>query len=175
MASWALPVLTAIREVCEGSVGSVRTVVSDTMLSGLHTGMADARKATLALVKPRFDVQPVAWGKHVSTPSVKGTVAIREIQLNLLVSYHLEITDDLNQAEKEAIRATVFNNAETIRQALTFPGNLTQTASATSTGLVSGLLEEIGEFKVIREDFAAHILDTSQAFRGLVQLTTAIT
>jgi hypothetical protein len=163
-----------IREALEGSVGSIRTVTANTVRSGIHEGASDEAKALRALeTKPRFDIQ-VSPLRRIGQPLMEwASVGIMEFDVDILVAYHLKTLADVNQTVKEAVRVTVLNDAETIRQALSMPANLTNTSTPTATKIVSGCLRQGAPPEISREDFEEHVLELSMSFVGMLNLTLA--
>lgn len=163
-----LAILTAVEECCLGTIGSVETVTAGTVLRGAYQPIDDDRTAAAAMIKPRFEVEWKSTRDTGLVPRMSSHVGL-EIKLLVRVVYStsFEIDDDL----RRAIRATGAATVEAIRNALTRPGNLTQTAAAVATGLTSGCLKKAEFSGVVREDFKRRMWIAEVACTGLVCTT----
>ena len=139
----------AIREVLEGTTGSVRTVTAGKFLSGVFEGQTDLQQRSRALRKTadpenpewvhRFDVRLGRMTNHESTPvAAIGNHRIVSLPVTISVTTHTQarILDD----RRDEVLALINSDLDTAVQALTWPGNLTQTFAAVATNIVSGLM-----------------------------------
>ena len=133
MAIAATAILKSIKELLDGDIGTIRTVATDAASPG-HIPWAGQ-----VLSEPRFDVQIIARRHHPGTPiSVLASrrVDILDIQIDCRHQLRANILED----KREETRALVEGDMDEFVQALSFPGNLSATASGTSTGIMDGLL-----------------------------------
>lgn len=164
-------IVTAVEEVLEGALGTVRTLATTELASGTYPSLNDGERARRAMVRPRFDVQLTRVTRHPSSPSEKSSYGLYQIEV--VVSCDYKLSHEISEADRKSIRAQAITDAEQARQALGWPGNLTQTAAAVATGIVSGLLTFEG-FEVENEDFETRLLKTRLTFAGVANVTMAV-
>lgn len=164
--------LTAIEELLEGTIGSVRTVTSGDFMNTVYSGQDDEAKAVQALVKKSFDVAPLTLERSPATLTERSSLVLIEARLRVSVAYRLD--SEVVKSRRKAVRAEAADDAETIRQALSYPGNLTQTNAGEDTNLVSGMLLEDGPYQVTREDWDANLMETQRDYRGWLEVSQAV-
>ena len=129
---------TAIGEVLTGSLGSTRTVPAGTFSEGVHDGSSEAQMNQRALAGPRFFVRLEDPSRLPAVgPSTSNRVVL-EMGVKVVLTYLAP--QEIRATGRRAIEATAIDNGETVRRALEWPGNLTQTAAGAATGLVSGCI-----------------------------------
>lgn len=165
-------IVTAVEELIEGTIGSVRTIsAGDFQADTYYQGQDDDAKAVATLVKKSFDVVPNGQERTDATLSERHSLVIIRVFIRLLVAYRTNA--QVVAAQRKAVRNLAHEDAESIRQALSYPGNLTQTSGAAATNLISGLLQKDGPLQVVREDWDANLYETQHDYIGLVQCTMA--
>ena len=168
----ATPILTAVKEVLLGTLGTTRTITAGAFQYGKHGGLNDEELARKAFVKPIVDVQFLAAERSPTTTGIYSSFGIYELALQVSVAYYLS-AEPLDSS-RETARALALDDGDKIIQALTYPGNVRQTSAAVSTGLVSGLLQSTGGVRVSREDTDVNLLITEMDFIGRAQVTQAV-
>ena len=163
----AAAILTAIEEVCLGTIGSVETVTAGTVERGAYQPVDDDRIAAAARTKPRFEVE---WKGERDTGLVPRMSSHASYEIKLLVRLVYPTDFELQPDERRAQRAAGAVTANKIRNALTRPGNLTQTSAAVATELASGCLKK-AETAVVREDFKRRVWIAEIACTALVCTT----
>lgn len=154
---------TAVREVLTGTLGSVRTVTAGKFEENVHDESSDAemwlrgRSGTAGALQAQADVRigtarQTGWA---GPPSANITVWVLPLEVGLY--YAAQPYGDLVTSRRYLIRAQAAEDAVTVTQALTWPGNLTATAAAAATGIVSGILQPRGEPVVEREEWTDEV------------------
>lgn len=160
-------ILTAIEEVCLGTIGSVETVTANAVLRGAYQSATDETWAALARVKPRVEVEWLGASDSGLTPRLSSHKSL-SIKVLIRVLYATEF--EVDAALRKTLRASAAALVEQIRSAVTRPGNLTQTSGAVLTELASGCLFKSSS-SVKREDFKRRIYATEITCEGLVCTT----
>lgn len=167
----------AVRERMEAALSSTRDIASGRFDGEYYTNMQDQERRLLSLITPRYDVRIVGASRHESSPTINSTLALMTIELDIICSYALATPAEADDT-RDVVRATAEQDADIIRQALTFPNNIDDTSAAAATGLVSGRLEWNG-FEVTREEWgegtddAMGILETAHHFEGIINIAQA--
>lgn len=150
---------SAIKSLLLGEIGAVRTLTPGTFAYGTFDGQsAPATRARTLSAPHRFDVKVGNQRMHGATPiSAKSSYRISAVPVTIDITTKLKST--VLEAERDAQRALAESNAQLALQALEYPGNLAQDASAADTGIVSGILmgaDGTGhpEWEVVEEDWA---------------------
>lgn len=166
----ASAILTAIEEVLDGELGTVRTFALTDLSSNTYPSLPAEEKARRAMIKPRFDVNITDVRRHPASPPEKSNKAFYLFDVSIALEYKLE--HEAIEDDRRAIRAQALLDSEKARQALGWPGNLTLTDDGTATGIVSGLLT----FKTsspVSEDFERRLLTRRLEFEGVANVTMA--
>ena len=76
--------------------------------------------------------------------------------------------EQLDETSNDVLMAAAITDMDVIRQALEYPGNLTQTTAAAATDLVSGMLEHVSSEMgtVLKIDDGAQKLESKHSFKG---------
>lgn len=160
-------ILTAIREVATGVTGSVRTVAT-TLGEETHGNNADGRVWIRGRVRPQIDVRmPPPRRTNAVGPS-NASRAVLEADFDVRLAYSAKSLTDLRPDLRYALRAEAAETALEVGQALTYVGNLAQTAAAAATGLVGGKLRERAATVVTREDWTAGIYEVELRLAGWI-------
>jgi hypothetical protein len=167
------PILRAIREVCEGTIGTLRTVPAGRVAYGMHSGLAEDELARSSFVTPLFDVVPGELRAASSTTGLVGSFGIKELDITVTLAYTLpqEVLAD----DREAMRATVYDDMDVIAQALTSPRppNLAQTLAAVPTNLVGGALR-FENARIQSEDPDNNLITAELRFLARVKVSQAV-
>ena len=151
-------IIGAVRGVLTGTVGSVRTVPSGTFTELVTGDTSDpetwmrARHGASGALQAMADVEigapsPTGW---IGPPHASS--AVWRLPVDVLLYYGALPFADLTPSHRYTIRAQAAEDAVTVTLALMWPGNVTSDATATATGIVSGMLHQAGEPSVERED-----------------------
>lgn len=165
-------ILTAIEELAKGEIGAVRALGAAELGLDAYDSIDDRTLAERALVLPRIEVmlESLERNKHVAPRTA--SVQIDDVNLKLRIAVRTEA--EVRHEERMRSRARALSLADRLTKALTWPGNLTQTAAAVSTGLVSRCLHRVGPWKVTREDFKKKVLVIEASAKGRVQSTAPV-
>ncbi len=133
-------IFTRIREVIESSAGALRTVPSARFLGDLQEGMDVTEEMRRALEKPRVHVSLVGMARNEASPPLNGNISILDLNFEIRVVRTFTTLEQISDSSADALMALTLTDADILRQALEYPGNLTQTAAAAATDIVSGLM-----------------------------------
>lgn len=169
-------ILVRLREVLDSAQGTLRTIAAGRFDSGLYDGLDVDAQALRALDIPIVEASIASTGHHPASPSVMGNLAFRSIEVEVRVVRSATLAHKLNTTTRDTLRGLAAQDADVIAQALTYPGNLTQTAAAAATGLVSGCLRYPEGGSSIETDFeddvGARVVSTHR-FTGIVNVAPA--
>lgn len=137
------PIRTAIAELLEGSIGSVRTVTAAKFKRGVWAGQPEEASAALAVQTSTgrhwFDVELGAFGASPSSPlSSNSNYRIVECPVTIRVRSKLATAAQASQRATDI--AAILDDCDLAAQALGRPNNLLQTAGAVATNLIGGCL-----------------------------------
>lgn len=147
-------VMDAIERCCLGTIGSIRTVTAGTVERDAYGAIADFTLAQRVRVKARFEVELVSATRtgHIAPATANRAILEVVVRIVLALTTETEVAAD----DRRDVRRDALGLWETIRQALTWPGNLS-TVDATATLIVSGCLRKCGPARVTREDWPKRI------------------
>lgn len=160
-----------LREVLEAGFGSVRTITADTYGGNLPEEFSAQGDSVRAVAKPQTEALVEAIRRSPSSPSSMSNVALYEIDVRVRVVRRLTADQQVNATARDLVKAAAAGDADVVVQALTWPGNLTQTQAGTATGLRSGMLAYRESQTVVKPavDDGASIVETNHLFTGLMQ------
>ena len=171
----------AIREVLQGDTGSIRTMTPGVLAPGVWEGQTDQQqKATILDTAGglyHFDVRLGPLGHHPATPlSIKGNTRIS--QLGITIDFWGPLATEAEADQRQTDLAVFENALDDAVQALTYPGNLTQTSSAAATGIVSGCLvgfdgSSIPEIDQADEDWGRKIVHSQLRATAILTISQA--
>lgn len=168
---------TRLREVLDGGAGTLRTIDSGRFDgTGHYSGQSIEAQGIRSLVKPLIEAEIVSVGRHPDSPPAMHSDALREVEVEIRVIRHAELTDKLTASTRDALKGLAAQDADVVAQALTFPGNLTSTAAGTATGLLTGLMMYTGRSTINLElgsESSARVVSTHK-FRGIVRVVQAV-
>jgi hypothetical protein len=161
-------ILTRIREVVEESAGTLRTVPSARFLGQLPEGLAESEEARRALVKPRVHAAIIRTARAAESPPITGNLVIYDLSVEVKIIRLVTRLEQLSDTDMDALQATALEDVDVVRQALEYPGNLTQTEAGDPTDLISGLLSYVDSRIRVRREInqGAQILETIHTFSG---------
>jgi hypothetical protein len=136
----AAAIIQAVRDVIEDAHGSVRTIADGTYEPGVYEQMTSRAEAMQALGSPRAEVAITSVARHEASPPPQGSFQLLALELEVRVVRPFALNEALDNDDRAALRAVAAADGDVLQQALCWPGNLSQTAAGTSTGLVSGML-----------------------------------
>lgn len=161
-----------IREVVDDGAGLARTVSAGRISGDYWEGSAEWAGRGRTLTKPRFDIPTFLPVPNTPGAMELGSFQIYVIQPVLVCEYDLGAVLDTDD-NRDAARATAEQDADVLRQALGWAGNLTTTAAGTATGILDGYLRyEDGQVQL--EEWEQRRLITRLSFHGFVKVTTAV-
>ena len=169
-------ILTAVREVIEDGAGSVRTIASGDYLVGQVGARSVPGLAHDALISPRADIALTVTGRNGASPPITGSVQLLDVSIVVRLVRSLSAHVVMDHDARQAVRALAARDADVLAQALTWPGNLAQTAAGAPTGLVSGCLRTTwrsatGDIEAAGSDSAR--LVTTHTFSAIAQVALA--
>lgn len=164
----ASAIATRIREVLLQAAGTARTISTSRFDGDLPDGLDQAEDARRAVTGARIEATIGDFRRSPASPPITGDLIIYDFGVTVRVVRLIERAAQLTDSERDAVHALAAEDVDVIRQALEYPGNLTETAAATSTGIVSGLLrwESSKPATVGRVNDGAQTLTTVHQFRG---------
>lgn len=169
-----LALRTAIREVLQGESGSVRTVTSGRVDGRDYwIGADDSAARARTLVRPKFDIPTIPLEAHPNRFPENCSTRFYLASVTIESEYALPEAI-LSDEDRDAIRSVAEQDIDIFRQALGWPGNLTQTTGGDPTGLADGFLEWV-RTDVVREDWREGVqrLVTRHLYRGHVKVDAA--
>lgn len=169
-------VLTRIREVIEDSRGILRTTPAARFTGDLPEGLEEVEEARRGVIGPRVGANIVGLAPSAAAPPVMGNVMLTDVDIDVSVVRTVTPLEQLDDDSSDALRALAAIDAEVLRQALGYPGNLTTTQAGTATGIVSGLLRWTKSRVVLKRKISdgAQPLETIHTFRAIVKSAPAI-
>lgn len=134
------PALRRIREVVEQSAGTLRTTPFGRFGGEAPTGLEDAGLLSRAVDRPRVESRIVSLAPSPSSPPVGGSVRIYDVTFEIRVTRLVTPLEQVSDEGRDTLMAAVAEDADSLNQALGYPGNLSRTAAGTATDIVSGVL-----------------------------------
>jgi hypothetical protein len=136
----AAAITTRIREVLEDGAGTLRTISSTRFLGDLPEGLSDDAALARSTAKPRVEATIVSMAQSAASPPDNGNLHILDIEVDVKVVRIMSPVEQLDDDSRSALLALAIEDADMIRQALRYAGNLTQTTAGTACDLVSNCL-----------------------------------
>jgi hypothetical protein len=169
-------ILDAIREVVEEAAGNLRTITAGTYAGELYDDLDDGTKSKRALTAPRVEATITRAMPHSATYPVTGSKRLEAIEVELMVVRHIGPKEMTSDAARSLAKGLAYADAGVLKEALSYPGNLTQTSGAVATGLVSGMLfwvrSELVRIQLGGDDRPG-LIETIHEFRGTVNVAQA--
>jgi len=169
-------VLTAIRGVLVDNNGNVRTVGANRFRGEMFATSDDAAKNVI-VSKPRVEARIASIEPHPARPLRMGSFTLYNIGVEILTIRDISGAEELIDSRRDDVRALAANDADLIAQAVEYAGasgNLAQTAGASPTGLVSGVLTYVGsDMGDIVVGAAGSRIESTHKFTGVVNASMA--
>ena len=167
--------MTRIREVLEDGAGSVRAITANTYAGGLSSVTNANALGIRSMIKPRVESRIIEMRPHPASPPIGGSLVLRSVTVDVRIVRAFTGRHELNDATRDALHAVASTDADVVAQALTWPGNLTATAAAAPTGLVSGCLRYASSsLGTVEADGASDgRIVTTHRFTGIAQIAAA--
>mgnify|MGYP007083423758 CR=1 FL=1 len=165
-------ILTAIEELAKGEIGATRVLSAGDLALDAYDTIDDRTLAERTLVSPRIEVMLESIERNKAVAPRTALVQVDDVNLKLRIAVRTE--SEVRHEERMRSRARALSLADRLTKALTWPGNLAQTAGAVPTGLVSRCLHRVGPWKVTREDFKRKVLVIESSAKGRVQSTAPV-
>ena len=164
-------IATRVRVVLAGA-SVVRGVSSTRFLADYNDGLPADEKAARAEVKPRYEVRAWYAGLNPANPPLLGTVAIVDVGVEVKVARALDLSHTTNDALRDDATSLAAVDADVIRQALSWPGNVS------GCGLSQDMLTPNGapDYRIsVATGDRPGLIETVHTFVGIAIVTMAIT
>lgn len=166
------PILTAVEEVCLGTIGTIRTVSAGSLQRDAYDGQSDEARAIAARINARVEVEVISVQRTgVVAPEIANR-AVLDIELRLTFAFTTEF--ELRDDQRLATRAAAIDLMQRCRDALCWPGNLRQTQAGVPTNLIGHSLRVQTPIAVRRVDFKKRIFEAEMRATGLIDATLAV-
>lgn len=167
-------IVTAIRERLDGTLTGVRAMSPGELDRGAYPGIAPAELARRALNMPVIDVRITDIARNQDVLSELGDYNMLRVEFVVTAAYQIpsEVLADDRLADLVTIRATAADDAEQIRQSVSYPGGLAYTAASLATGIISGCAMHLGT-STIEEDAVGGLLRLEHRFYAIVGVSPA--
>ena len=159
------PMLKAIRDVCLGVSGSVRTVQSGALRERAYPSTVE-HEAARVLVGARFE--PTVSKIIVSKSSPWENSPVRLLDIEVRIRTEWTTAHELIDAQRLAARARAISLLEDMRAALMRPGNLTTSSDGSATGIVSGCMHTHDGHTLEREDWTKRRLSYVSTYTSVL-------
>jgi len=136
--TWAA-VDQALRELVLGEIGTIRTVASTRFLLGVHEDRP-AEQFHRSIERARIEIT-IEVPEFVPLGSVYCGTGLEGAEIEITTTR--ASTHEVLDVARHQLRALALDDLSVLRDALTYPGNLTATLAGVATGLVSGCLVAI--------------------------------
>lgn len=162
------PAITAIREVCLGVSGSVRSMEAGDLTEGAYEHTSE-HEAARGLRGPTFEVDVSDTQRHKESPSEHSDVSLLDVtvQVRTVWTTGHELVDD----DRALARAEALSTLEKLRAALMRAGNLEETSAGTATSIVSGCLHRHLGHRLERADWRGRRLSYVSRFATVMQFS----
>jgi len=159
-----------IREVLEDAYGSLRTITAGTYEGDFPQGLDEAEAQRRSLIAPRTRVNVNVIGRSPYSPPINGSLIIYDLNVTVIASRLLQREAQITPDDYDDVQAASAADADVIRQALEWPGNLTTTSDGHATDLVSGMLSyESSTFPIIGQiNDGAQRIEAQHVFSGFL-------
>ncbi len=181
MATWSAGnLLVRLREVIETGAGTLRTTTSGKFKGQLPPGLDANEESRRALLDSDARSVPVesrvvSIKRSAASPPVIGNIALFDVDLEVRAVYAVVTASTLTDATRDSLAGLAYQHADTLSQALGYPGNLTTTTAGASTGLVSGLLAYVGsDYSWSGDAGKGGTLTARHRFKGIAQSAPAV-
>jgi|GEM_PF-1437317 len=139
-----LAVITRIREVLEEGKGIGRTITVGRFTDDWQAGASEAMSRRKALVGPRSRINVTINGRSPNSPPINSNLIVYEATITIWISRILTRGNQITSSDYDVVQAAGAADADVIRQAMEYPGNLSYTEAGQYTDLVSGMMRYQG-------------------------------
>ena len=178
------PIRTAIAELLEGSIGSIRTVTAAKFLRGTFEGQPEQATSAyllqVASARHRFDVELGAFSASPSSP-LSSNANYRLVECPVTIRVKTKLATPNQGSVRATDIATILDDCDLAAQAMGRPNNLLQTAGAVATNLIGGCLvgpEGTGQPRIdasVQDWTAPHGMATTTIVgRAIVKISQAV-
>ena len=181
------PIRTAIAELLEGSIGSIRTLPaspSQKFLRGTFEGQPEQATAAfllqVAAARHRFDVELGAFNASPSSP-LSSNSNYRLVECPVTIRVKTKLATPAQASQRATDIAAILDDCDLAAQAMGRPNNLLQTAGAVATNLIGGCLvgpEGTGQPRIdasVQDWTAPHGMATTTIVgRAIVKISQAV-
>lgn len=181
MSTWSAGnLLIRLREVIETGAGTLRTTTAGKFSGDLPPGLSLDEESRRALLDTDARSVPVesrvtSVKRSPASPPVIGNIALYDVEVEVRAVYPVVTASTLTDATRDALAGLAYTHADTLAQALGYPGNLTTTSAGSSTGLVSGLLAYVDSaYSWTGEAGKAGTLTARHRFKGIARSAPAV-
>jgi hypothetical protein len=126
----------AISELLEGTIDTVRDMTAVTVRPFTQS------LSGKLLVNTRYNIAIQRGEQHDASP-VSAIGSHRIDRHEVVITFHHDLASNIQESSRNTVRDNVIELGDIARQALGYPNNLTTTASATATGIISGMLTNL--------------------------------
>ena len=162
MAADFAPLLAAVREVAQGA--GAHRVVTDVPRLGAYPAAA-SQEAMRSVAGPRVEV----WVSEVLPAKTQFFEMAPVKALDVEITLRFEVTTlshELDDEQREALRARMWTLVDSARAALQRPGNVTTTSAGVATHIRSGCIRVYSGARLEREDWPKKRLSILARFRA---------
>ena len=166
----AAALLTRLGEVLTDGLGAKRPITGSRFSGDFQEGLADNEIMRRGLAAPRVRADVMVMGRSKSSPPINGNLIIYDIQVTVTSVRTITRDEQVDETSNDTLVAAALVDMDAIRQALEYPGNLTTTAAAAATDLVSGMLSHISSSIGVALEIAggAQKLESKHTFSGFL-------
>lgn len=161
-------IITRVKEVCDSAAGQIRLITNTRFTGDWHDELPIDEQVKRASTGPRFDVSFGAIKPNEASPPTTGNLFIYDVEIFVSVARHMWLSEQLTEV-RDQVFALSLQDADVLRQALTYAGNLTETEAGTPTGLASGRLDwkESNQAEVEYAPAGGCVVKTIHKFTGI--------
>jgi hypothetical protein len=172
----AAAICTRVREVLTQAAGSVRTISSGTYTDDYPDGLDDSARERRALEGPRIRAAFALTGPARESPPTNSNLLIYDGTITVTIEHLLARDQQLDSDAYDVVQAAAFADADVVRQALEYPGNLTATNASAVTDIVSGCARLVSSSVVVNGQIndGAQLLTSTQVFAVKVLARPAV-
>lgn len=162
-------ILTRIREVIDTGAGIARTIDPMRINGDLPEGLDNMEEARRGVEVARHEAQIVGVSRSSSSPPSLGSLLLYDVAVQIRLIRSVTRHEQISDPDRDVLMAMASEDADVLAQALEFPGNLTATAAATATDLVSGRLRYLSSKVIVKGSVnaGAQAIETVHQFAGI--------
>lgn len=162
------PAIEAIRQVCLGTVGSVRSVGASDLVEGAYPSTPE-HEAARAVLGPSFEVSILSCSPSKESPWEHSPYRLLDLDVQIRTEW--TTAHQLIDSERSTTRSEALAQLEEVRAALMRSGNLTSNLAAEATGLVSGCLHRCAGHRLEREDWPGRRFSYLSRFSTVIRIS----